>query len=134
MLTPKQKAFADEYLRCGNATEAARKAGYSAKTAEVIGCENLKKPNISEYIGERLKKIEEDRIASADEVLRFYSSVMRGEVTDQFGLEAALDTRLKAADSLMKRFAVSADRNKGAMEKLDNLLKEFRDAVIAETD
>ena len=134
MLTPKQKAFADEYIRCGNATEAARNAGYSAKTAEVIGCENLRKPNISEYISERMKKIEEDRIASADEVLRFYSSVMRGEVMDQFGLEAALDTRLKAADSLMKRFAVSADRNKGAMEKLDNLLKEFKDAVIAETN
>lgn len=134
MLTPKQKAFADEYIRCGNATEAARKAGYSAKTAEVIGCENLRKPNVSEYIAERMKKIDEERIASADEVLRFYSSVMRGEVSDQFGLDASLDTRLKAADSLMKRYAVSADRNKGAMEKLDHLLKEFRDAVIAEAD
>ena len=134
MLTPKQKAFADEYIKCGNATAAARRAGYSEKTAEVIGCENLKKPNISEYISERLKKIEEERVASADEVMRFYSSVMRGEVTDQFGLEAALDVRLKAADSLMKRFAVSADRNKGAMEKLDNLLKEFKDAVITEAD
>lgn len=27
-LTPKQKAFADYYIECGNATEAARKAGY----------------------------------------------------------------------------------------------------------
>lgn len=134
MLTPKQKAFADEYIRCGNATEAARKAGYSAKTAEVIGCENLRKPNVAEYIEERMKKIDEERIASADEVLRFYSSVMRGEVVDQFGLEAALDTRLKAADSLMKRYAVFADKNKGAMEKLDNLLKEFKDAVISEAN
>lgn len=81
-----------------------------------------------------MKSIDEERIASADEVLRFYSSVMRGEMTDQFGLEASLDTRIKAADSLMKRYAVSADRNKGAMEKLDNLLKEFRDAVITETN
>lgn len=81
-----------------------------------------------------MRQIDEERIASADEVLRFYSSVMRGELTDQFGLEAALDVRLKAADSLMKRYAVAADKNKGAMEKLDNLLKEFRDAVITETD
>ena len=43
-LTPKQKAFADEYLICGNVTEAAKKAGYSGKTAAVIGNENLKKP------------------------------------------------------------------------------------------
>lgn len=134
MLTPKQKAFAEEYIKCGNATEAARKAGYSATAARQIATENLSKPAISEYIRERMKVIDEERIASADEVLRFYSSVMRGEVTDQFGLEAALDTRLKAADSLMKRYAVSADRNKGAMEKLDSLLKEFKDAVIAEAD
>lgn len=134
MLTPKQKAFADEYIRCGNATEAARKAKYSERSAGSIGDENLKKPEISAYIAERMRQIDEERIASADEVLRFYSSVMRGELTDQFGLEAALDVRLKAADSLMKRYAVAADKNKGAMEKLDNLLKEFRDAVITETD
>lgn len=134
MLTPKQKAFADEYIRSTNASEAARKAGYSKKCAGSIGEENLRKPEIAQYIAERLKQIEADRVASADEVMRFYSAVMRGEVVDQFGLEAALDTRLKAADSLMKRYAVSADRNKGAMEKLDNLLKEFKDAVIAEAD
>ena len=134
LLTPKQKAFADEYIRCGNATEAARKAKYSERSAGSIGDENLKKPEISAYIAERMRQIDEERIASADEVLRFYSSVMRGELTDQFGLEAALDVRLKAADSLMKRYAVAADKNKGAMEKLDNLLKEFRDAVITETD
>ena len=134
MLTVKQKAFADEYIKSGNATKAAKKAGYSENTARQIGTENLAKPSIAAYIAERMAKIDEERIASADEVLRFYSSVMRGEMSDQFGLEASLDTRIKAADSLMKRYAVSADRNKGAMEKLDNLLKEFRDAVIAETD
>lgn len=134
MLTPKQKAFAEEYIKCANASEAARKAGYSAKCAGQIGEENLKKPEISAYINDRMANIDEERIASADEVLRFYSSVMRGEMTDQFGIEASLDTRIKAADSLMKRYAVSADRNKGAMEKLDNLLKEFKDAVITEAD
>ena len=134
MLTPKQKAFADEYIRCTNASEAARKAGYSVKCAGSIGEENLRKPEIAQYIADRFKQIEADRVASADEVMHFFSSVMRGELVDQFGLEASLDTRLKAADSLMKRYAVSADRNKGAMEKLDNLLKEFKDAVIAEAN
>lgn len=129
MLTPKQKAFAEAYIETGNATEAARRAGYSEKTARYIGAENLTKPVISKYIADRMAAIDEARIASADEALRFYSSVMRGEVTDQFGLEASLDTRLKAADALMKRYAVSADRNKSAMEKLDKLLEEFRNAV-----
>ena len=46
-------------------------------------------------------------IADTDEVLKFYSSVMRGEVKDQFGLEASLSDRIKAGDSLMKRFAAA---------------------------
>lgn len=133
-LTPKQKAFCEAYIETGNAAEAIRRAGYSAKNANATGAQNLAKPSISAYIAERMAKIDEERISSADEVLRFYSSVMRGEMKDQFGLEASLDTRIKAADSLMKRYAVSADRNKGAMEKLDNLLKEFKDAVKPETD
>lgn len=103
MLTPKQKAFADEYLKCGNAAEAARNAGYSERTAAVIGNENLKKPNVLAYIAERQKQIEDSRIASAAEVQRFYSAVLRGEIKDQFGIEASLDTRMAAGRELMKR-------------------------------
>lgn len=102
-LTPKQKAFADEYLKCGNQTEAAKKAGYSERTAAVIGNENLKKPNILEYIAERQKQIDDSRIADIAEVQRFYSSVLRGEIKDQFGLDASLDTRMAAGRELMKR-------------------------------
>ena len=103
MLTPKQKAFADEYLKCGNATEAAKRAGYSEKTARVIGQENLQKPAICAYIAERQKQIDDSRIADAAEVQRFYSAVLRGEIKDQFGLEASLDTRMAAGRELMKR-------------------------------
>ncbi|WP_238140738.1 terminase small subunit, partial [Streptococcus suis] len=45
-LTIKQRKFIDEYIICGNATEAAIKAGYSQKTAGMAGSENLKKPYI----------------------------------------------------------------------------------------
>lgn len=102
-LTPRQKAFADEYLKCGNITEAAKKAGYSEKTARVIGQENLQKPAVSAYIAERQKQIDDARIADAAEVQRFYSAVLRGEIKDQFGLEASLDTRMAAGRELMKR-------------------------------
>lgn len=128
-MTPKQKAFADYYLASGNASDAARKAGYSKKTAGSIGEENLKKPEISAYIRERMAQQDAARVASADEVLRFYTSVMRGEVSDQFGLEAALAERLKAADALMKRHAAGDERNRSTLEKLDAMLKEFADAV-----
>ena len=132
-LTPKQKDFCEYYLQTGNAAEAARKAGYSEKTARVIGPENLSKPAISEYITKRRAEMDKALIADSDEVLRFYSSVMRGEVKDQFGLEASLSDRLKAGDSLMKRYA-SSDRSQDAMERLDGLLKEFQDAVKSEAD
>ena len=106
-LKTRQKAFADYYIECGNSTEAARKAGYSEKTCYAIGAENLKKPHISAYIAERMQAQNEARVASADEVLKFFSSVMRGEVKDQFGLDAALSDRLNAGKELMKRYAAA---------------------------
>lgn len=102
MLTPKQKAFADYYIECGNATEAAKRAGYKKKAAYATGSENLRKPQIIEYIEERQKQIEDSRIASAAEVMRYFTSVMRGEVKDQFGLDAPLAERTKAAVELAK--------------------------------
>ena len=68
-LTPKQKAFCDYYIITMNATEAAIKAGYSKKTAKVIGSENLSKPYLKQYIDERMKEIEDKRIASIKEVM-----------------------------------------------------------------
>lgn len=106
-LTPKQKAFADCYIECGNATDAARKAGYKEESCRTIGCQNLTKRNISAYIAERMQAQNEARVASADEVLQFFSSVMRGEVKDQFGLDAALSDRLNAGKELMKRYAAA---------------------------
>lgn len=133
-LTPKQKAFADHYIRLGNASEAARQAGYSEKTAPFIGAENLRKPQISAYIAERMDKQDQSRVADANEVIEFYTSVMRGKIKDQFGLEASLADRLKAGDSLMKRYAATGDKNKDAMARLDNLLEEFQNAIKSETD
>lgn len=49
-LTDKQKQFCKEYVTDWNATRAAKAAGYSEKTAQVIGSENLSKPIIQAYI------------------------------------------------------------------------------------
>ena len=53
-LTEKQQRFVDEYLIDLNATQAAIRAGYSVKTADAIGCENLTKPNIQQAIAEHM--------------------------------------------------------------------------------
>lgn len=101
--TPKQKAFADEYLKCGNQTEAAKRAGYSEKTARQAGAENMKKPVVLEYIQKRQKQIEDARIADITEVMQYLTSVMRGEIKDQFDLEAPLSERTRCAQELLKR-------------------------------
>lgn len=103
-LTPKQKKFCDYYIETGNASEAARRAGYSEKTARTIGQQNLAKRAIKDYISERMKNQDRERVASADEVIAFYTAVMRGEVRDQFGIEASLSDRLKAGENLMRRY------------------------------
>ena len=57
-MTEKQKRFCDEYLIDLNATQAAIRAGYSKKTANRIGTENLSKLVIKAYIEERMKEKE----------------------------------------------------------------------------
>ena len=52
-LSPKQALFVEEYLVDRNATEAAKRAGYSAKSARAIGTENLQKPVVSAAIAKR---------------------------------------------------------------------------------
>lgn len=60
-LTPKQQRFVSEYLRLGNATQAAIAAGYSEKTANRIATENLSKPVIARAI-ERAQARRNDRL------------------------------------------------------------------------
>lgn len=109
-LTPRQKDFCEYYLQTGNAAEAARLAGYSKNSAQQIGAENLSKPVISEYITNRRAEMDKTLIADSDEVLRFYSAVMRGEVKDQFGLDPSLADRIKAAELLGKRYRLFTDK------------------------
>lgn len=124
-LTPKQKKFCEYYIQSGNSADAARRAGYSPKTADAIGRENLRKPTISAYIRERMGNQDKELVADADEVLRFYSAVMRGEVKDQFGLDASLSDRLKAGDSLMKRYAAGGSKkNETEDDPITKSLKE----------
>lgn len=81
-LTIKQRKFADEYIICGNATQAAIKAGYSKKTAYQIGSANLQKQPIKTYIEKRLKEINDKKTMSLEEAIRVTSSIARGEVQE----------------------------------------------------
>lgn len=69
-LTPKQKLFVQEYLIDLNATQAAIRAGYSEKTAAVIGAENLIKPNIAASIQKAMNSREQRTEITQDKVLK----------------------------------------------------------------
>ena len=89
-LTAKQKAFCEEYLIDLNATQAAIRAGYSEKTAKEIGCENLTKPNIADYIAEmKVKRSESTAITAAwvlNSAKKVYDRCMQEEaVVDREG-------------------------------------------------
>ena len=103
-LTPKQKKFVLEFLISGNITDAAKKAGYSERSARQIGSLNLTKTNVVEYMSEILSKTKSEEVATTEEVLEFLTSVMRGDIAEQFGLDPAITDRTKAAQLLMKRF------------------------------
>ena len=121
-LTLKQQRFADEYIISGNATQAAILAGYSKKTARSIGQENLTKPDIKKYIDERLEELESSKIAKQEEVLRYLTSLMRGEETEQTlrglgegeqiidDIEVSAKDRIKAAELLGKRYGMWTEK------------------------
>lgn len=74
-LTPKQDMFVKEYLVDLNATQAAVRAGYSAKTAEAIGLENLGKPRIKAAIDRAIKKRSDRTEIKADDVLQYWHDI-----------------------------------------------------------
>ena len=127
-LTLKQKAFCDYYIESNNATESYKKA-YSCKssrTAEVNGCKLLRNTNIEYYINQRIKKIENNRIASATEVLEYLTRVMRGEEKEEVVTtvntgngyseiqkvikEPGIKDKTKASELLGKRYRLFVDR------------------------
>ena len=121
-LTLKQQRFADEYIICGNATEAAIKAGYAKRSAQQVGSENLFKPVIKSYIDKRLEELKSEKVADQQEVLEFLTSVMRGEKTEQtlcsigelgqqvIDIDIGAKDRIKAAELIGKRHRLWTDK------------------------
>lgn len=107
-LTDRQRLFVENYIKLGNKTEAYKQAGYSNKGNYNSICRAanrlLENPNVTAYYRNLISNRRKDSIASVEEVLEFYTSVMRGEVKDAFGLDPSLADRLKAADALAKRY------------------------------
>lgn len=121
-LTPKQQAFADYYIELGNASEAAKQAGYSARSARQIGEQNLSKHDIKAYIESRMKELQSARIVDQQEVLETISRIIRGEEegTALVGIGKGAQTvesvpptvaeKLKAAETMGKLFGLWTEK------------------------
>lgn len=116
-LRGKQRKFADNYIRSGNATEAYANAGYkvrSNETARANASRLLTNANVKAYIEKRLKQIESAKLATAKETLEYLTSVMRGEQTETVvtakglyrNVEVSAKDRITAAKELLKRYPV----------------------------
>lgn len=127
-LTPKQKAFADEYLTDLNGTRAYKAVYKNVKsdaTASTNAWRLLRNAKVKEYIAERMKKIQSEKTADLEEVIRFFSSVMRGEVKDQFDLDATISDRLSAGRELMRWYekADGEEKDTGGITIINNIPK-----------
>ena len=135
-LTAKQRLFADEYIKSGNATQSAIKAGYAN---EVSGRENLRKPTVKAYIDAKMAEIESHKIADAKEAMQAITAIARGETTEtqaqinplsgqweKTEVPANLKTRLAAWREVLKRYPLADEFSKTQLRKM------IADARVAE--
>lgn len=135
-MNERQRRFADEYIRLGNAHQAALNAGYSEAYAKTNSHKMLENKRIETYISKRLEKLRKQSIAEQEEILQFLTGVIRGEVQgkDKLGVgqgaeriidrEPTLQERIRAAEQLGKRYGMWTDRH-----EVEHKLPTFIDDV-----
>ena len=117
-LTRKQQAFIDAYLVCFNGAEAARRAGYSAKTARQTASDLLAESYISEQIDARLSEVH----MSADEALKLTADIARGDVASLMEITSVggnLDLKKAQELGLTKLIKKFKQRTTTRMSKTD---------------
>lgn len=111
-LTFREARFIDEYMATGDKKLAAERAGFTVKDLASKGSALLRKDYISEEIAYRTEIYASELVADRNEVLEYLTAVMRGEVKDQFGLDAPLAERTSAAKELKKIFIDDVEKGK----------------------
>lgn len=110
-LSPKEERFISLYIKYSDSAQAAKEAGYTVR-AEIknkeaqyvkIGKKQLAKDYIRDEIAYRMEEFKSAQIADTKEILMYLTGVMRGEIKDQFNLDASLQERTSAAKELNRR-------------------------------
>lgn len=105
MITEQQKKFADLYITTGNAKQSYIDAGYKARdnVAEASASRLLRNVKVTEYIEQQNKALQNDRIATMEEVKKFWTNTLRDEEMDP-------KHRLKASEYIAKTNAAFIER------------------------
>ena len=133
-MTEKQKRFCEEYIKCWNGAEAARRAGYSPKSANRIADENLSKPYIKNYIAEIKEQITKDNILTAEETLSLLSDIAKGNTLEQKEVVLRRPVAVKKGSKMMYEDTVevievkpSASVRKQALDSIGKYHSLFTD-------
>lgn len=142
-MNERQRRFADEYIICGVAEEAAIKAGYSKNYARAQSHKLLSNVGISEYIQNRMEELQDEKILTQKQVLVMLSEIASGQaketvvVTTKVGVlkfDPVSGKSVKVYDEipqLVEYPTKNSDRNK-ALELLGKNYRLWTDKVEAE--
>jgi len=130
-ISPKQDKFINLYIKYSDPAQAAEEAGYMVRNTRKDkraayarkGKELLMDDTIRNEIAARVEEVRGAEIADATEVLVYLTRVMRGEVKDQFGIDASLQERTAAAKELNRRLReIEQDKEMGGTGKEVHLI------------
>lgn len=141
-MTEQRRIFIDEYILCGSATEAARRANYKFPNRQ--GYALLNTPEIRAAIDEQLEKVKTEKVLEQQSLLEYLSSVVRGDerdeqivtrligkgcsVIERHELRTSTRDRLKAAELLLKvygAFDKPEEKDGGAADLLTSTLEKI---------
>lgn len=123
-LNKKRRAFVDDYIITGNQTESYLNAykGTSEKTAAANASRLMNDPDVIDYLDKKMKELDDELVADQKEVLKYLTSVLRGEQTEEVlrgvgkgaqridSMDVSAKDRIKAAELIGKRYGLFSDR------------------------
>ena len=124
-LTPKQAKFCIEYIVDLNATQAAIRAGYSPRSARAVGAKNMTKHDIAGRLAELTEAAIDETKATADEVLLYFTGIMRDTKQPTKERTAAATQLAKYHNLLTDRKEIKHSGRVEHWQQLDDI-REFK--------
>lgn len=141
-MNERQRRFADEYIKTGNATQAAIAAGYTEKYANTNASKLLQNTTIKIYIDEQMAELHKKNIMDAEEALSILSDIARGKrdeelllmnplsgVVERHTKKADNATVIKAVTEILKRYPTAKQS-----EKLELELAKLKEQLNVDND